>query len=96
MLDNAPNQWTKFKTKNWFEISDEPQGTYNKDNQIRFKASMLGSNLCNYSDPCILVKRTITVENTAFKNFASFTNCISWINNTQLDGASYVDVVMLM
>ena len=29
-----------------------------------------------------------------FKNCAPFTNCISRINNTQIDDASYIDVVM--
>ena len=28
----------------------ESRGTYDEDNQIRFKASMLRSGLCNYSD----------------------------------------------
>ena len=60
---------------------------------------MLKSSLCNYSDAYILLKRAITVNNTAaadadanntnrkviFKNSAPFTNCISGINNTQID-----------
>ena len=40
------------------------QGTYNNDN-IKFKESMIRSNLCTYSDPYIHVKGTITVPNTA-------------------------------
>ena len=58
----------------------------------------------------ILVKRNITVNNTAtdgaaanntnkkviFKNFAPFISCISKINNTQIDDAEYTDLVMLM
>ena len=58
----------------------------------------------------ILVKANITVNNTAgagaaadntgkkilFKNCAPFTNCISKINNTQIDNAEYIDIVMLM
>ena len=53
---------------------------------------------CDYSDAYILVKGTISVNNTAdadaavdnnnkeviFKNCAPFTNCISEINNTQI------------
>ena len=31
-----------------------------------------------------------------FKNFATFTDCISETNNTQIDKAKYIDVVMLM
>ena len=47
LLDNTPSQSFKFKTKNWVEINHESRGTYNKDNQIRFKASMLRSSLCD-------------------------------------------------
>ena len=58
--------------------------------------------------PNILVKGTITVTNTAsqdqpnnfankkviLKNCAPFTKCISRINNTQVDDADNIDVVM--
>ena len=71
---------------------------------------MLKSSLCNYSDAYILVKGTISVNNTAgagaavnnnnkkviFKNCAPFTNCISEINNTQIDNAKDIDIVMPM
>ena len=71
---------------------------------------MLKSSLCDYGDACILVKENITVNNTAadgtaanninkkviFKNFSPFTNCISKINNTQIDNAKYIDIVMPM
>ena len=57
---------------------------------------MLKSSLCDYSDAYIIVKRTITVNDTAadgaaanntnkkviFKTCAPFTNYISEINNT--------------
>ena len=71
---------------------------------------MLISSLCDYSDVYILVKGNVTVNNTAaagadgnntnkkviFKNCAPFTNCISKINNTQIDNAEYIDIVMPM
>ena len=71
---------------------------------------MVRSSLCDYSDAYILVKRNISVNNTAgagaaanntnkkviFKNCAPFTNCISKINNTQIDNAEYIDIVMPM
>ena len=71
---------------------------------------MLISSLCDYSDAYILFKRNITVNNTAaagaaanntnkkvvFKNWASFTNCISKINNKDIDNAEYIDIVMPM
>ena len=60
---------------------------------------MLMSSLCDYSDAYILVKGNISVNNTAaknkkviFKNFAPFANCISKINNTEIDGAQYIDI----
>ena len=40
-VENTPNQPSKFKTKTRVEINDESLGTYNKDNEIRFKTSML-------------------------------------------------------
>ena len=62
--------------------------------------------LCHYSDAYKLFKGTITVLNTAaanngnkkviFKNSASFTDCISEINNAQVNNAKYIDVVMPM
>ena len=64
LLDNAPNQPTRFRTKNWVEINNDSRGTYNTNSQIKFKASMLKSSLCGYSDVWILVNRTIAVLNT--------------------------------
>ena len=99
LLENTSNLATKFRTKKWVEINDESRGTYKKDDQIRFKTSMLRSSLCDYSDANILVKRTITVaQETAaapnndnkkviFENHVPYTGCISRINNTQVDDA---------
>ena len=66
---------------------------------------MLRSDLCDYSDAYIVVKGKITVANPnndaydkklAFKNNAPFTSCISKINNTLIDNAKDLDVVMPM
>ena len=32
LLDNTQSQGIKFRTKNWVEVNDESQGTYNEDN----------------------------------------------------------------
>ena len=98
LLDNTPNQPSKFKTKNWVEINDESHGVYNIGSQIKFKTSMLRSSLCEYSDAYILVKGTITVPNARtaatpnnrnkkviIKNCAPLTDCISEINNKDID-----------
>ena len=60
LLDNASSQPSKFKTRNWVKINDESRGTYTSNN-IKFKITMLISNLCDYSDSCILVNGTITI-----------------------------------
>ena len=62
LLDNTPNQPTKFSTKSWDEIN----GTYSTGSQIKFKISMLKSRLSDYRDPYILVGETILVGNTAY------------------------------
>ena len=64
MLDSASNQPSKFRTRNWVEINDESRGTYTS-NDIKFKTTMLRSNLCDYSDAYILVKGTITITGNA-------------------------------
>ena len=110
LIDDASNQTYKFRAKYWVEINDESRGAYNVNSQIKFKTTMLKSSLCDYSDVYILAKGTITVHNTAttdadanntnkkiiFKNFSPFTNCISEINDTQVDNAKDIDIVMPM
>ena len=110
LLDNALNQPSKFRTKNWVEINDESREIYAVNKQIKFKTSMLRSSLCDYSDAYILVKGNISVNNTAganadanntnkkviFKYCAPFTDSISKINNTQVDNAKDIDTVMPM
>ena len=49
LLDNTSNQPSKFRTKNWVEINDESRRTYTS-NEIRFKTTILRSNLCDYAD----------------------------------------------
>ena len=61
MLDNAPNQPSKFRRKNCVEIDDDTCGTYNTNSQIKFKTPMLESSLCDYSDAYILAKGTISI-----------------------------------
>ena len=56
LLDNASNQPSRFRTKNWAEINEESRGTYSFNRQINFKTLMLSSSLCDYSDAYILVK----------------------------------------
>ena len=73
---------------------------------------MLKSSLCDYSDVYILVKKTKTVvqvgatavakkldrndKQVILKNCASFTDCLSDINNTKLVYPKELDAVMSM
>ena len=61
LLDNASNQPSKFKKKNRIEKSDQSNGLYKTNSDIRFKATMLKSILWDYSDAHILVKGRITI-----------------------------------
>ena len=61
MLDDTPNQPSKFKTKHWIQINDHASGTYNTNSQIKFKTSMIKSSLCGCSDEYIHVKRNIPI-----------------------------------
>ena len=111
LLNDESNQPSKFRTRNWIEVNDESRRTYTS-NDIKFKTTMLRSNLCDYADAYILVKGTITItgagdddaakrldernKGVIFKNCAPFTKCISRINNTDIDNARDIDIVMLM
>ena len=61
MLEStSSDNLSKFRTRNWVEINDELRGNY-ANSDIRFKSTMLRSNLCDYADSYILVKGTITI-----------------------------------
>ena len=62
-LLNESGQSSKFRTRNWVEINDESRGNYANSN-VKFKTTMLRSNLCDYADSSILVKGTITITVT--------------------------------
>ena len=111
LLNNESNQPSKFRTRNWVEINDESRGTYTS-NDIKFKTTMLRSNLCDYADAYVLVNRTITITGAGdddaakrldeinkcviFKICAPFTKSISRINNTDIDNAQDIDIIMPM
>ena len=66
---------------------------------------MLRTDLCDFSDVYVVVKRHITVTNpnnakrnkaVALKNNAPFINCIIKINGVKIDNTEYLDVVMHM
>ena len=73
LLDGTTNQPPKFRTRTGAEIHDEKWASYNNYN-VKFKTSMIRSNLCHYSDAYIHVKGPITVPHT--------TSAAAPVNNT--------------
>ena len=109
LIDKIPNQSSIFRTNKQVETNDNSCVTYNSDNKIRFKTSMLKLSLPDYIYACIHVTGTTTIPNTTvagasandnkkliLRNFAPFKKCISKINNTQVGHAKDTNVVMLM
>ena len=76
IIDKVP----KVSTKKWVKVYDQSGGTYSTIKQIKHKASMLRSLLCDYSNACIL------------KNNAPFTSFISKI----IEDLEDLDIAMRM
>ena len=90
----------RFVTKKWIKVYDQLGKNCKVNKEIRIKTPMLRSDLCDFSDVYIIVKGEITITNpdkaVAFKNNAPFINCISKINDVQIDKTEDLDVVMPM
>ena len=107
LFDNEINQSSKFRTRNLVQTNYESRETFT-GNDIRFKNTMLRSNLCDYADACMLENGTITItaaiddvaarladeidKGVTFKNCVPFVKCISIINNIEIDNAK--DIVL--
>ena len=81
LLGTRPNEIPRFFTKKWVvhDHSGDANDKYKPSKPIRFKASMVWSDLCGFSGAYIVVKGQITVTNPnndahdkkiAFKNNA--------------------------
>ena len=98
--------------KKWVEVHDQSADVndrYKPNKPIKFKKSMLRSDLCDFSDAYIVAKGVITLTKAtnihfvdvrnrflAFKNNAPLTSCISKINNVLIYNAEDLDIVMPM
>ena len=106
LLGPAHDKVPRFINKKWIEVQSQSGSTYNTSKPIRFKTSMLRSDLCDYSDAYVWVKGKITVTNPNDKanfdkdltliNNAPFVSCISKINNELVENAEDLDIVMPM
>ena len=103
LLGSAHDKVPRFITKKWIEVRSQSGNTYNTSKPIRFKNSMLRSDLCDCSDAYMWVKGKITVTDPnnfdrrlTLKNNAPFISCISKINSKLVENAEDLDIVMPM
>ena len=106
LLGPAHDKVPRFITTKWIEVQSQSGNTYNTSKPIRFKTSMLRSDLCDYSDAYLWVKGKIIVTNPndnanfnkelTLKNNGPFISCISKINGELVENAEDLDIVMPM
>ena len=104
LLDCESENLSKFVTRQYVKVNSLSK-TYNENKSIIFKTPMLRSDLRDYSDACILIKGTITVNGVVngveneilrrnrpliLKNNAPFASC------TFIENADDLDIVMPM
>ena len=108
LLGSIPDKVSRFITKKWIEVHDQSGEIYNTNKQIRFKKSMLRSDLYDCSDTYIVVNGIIIVSATAgvnnirdkknrplaFKKNAPFISCISKVNGVLIENVEDVDIAM--
>ena len=106
LLGDADNESSKFATRKRYVSNDKSNTDSSEGNEdsttVKFESKVIKSNLCDYSDAYILVRGSITATgrdaNTrlAFKICATFTKCITHINDEYVDNADNLDIIMPM
>ena len=86
LLNDSDNESSKFAARKWYIINYQNNEQYARGNEndsaIKFEAKIIKPNVCDYSDPCVLVVGDIKIvdiaadTNVAFKNCAPFTRCV--------------------
>ena len=110
LLDNKPNQPSKFWGEELGWNNDDSGRMYNTNSQIKIYTSMLKSNWCNYSGAYILAPGRKTVvgaratkavwwtdrnnKQAIIQNCVPFTKWMTEIHNVQADNVKDLDVVM--
>ena len=100
----------KFATKKWYVIDGDAKGNYSKDHPIKCLTNSLESNPSDYYDAYILVTGNITVKKknaadtddvalgaitqVVFRNCSPFKNCRTEINDTFVDDADFINIIM--
>ena len=101
LLGSQSENLSKVVTREYVRVNSL-SSTYYKNKSIRFKTSMLRSDLCDYADAYILVSGKITVNSIVngakneinrrnrpliLKNNVPFVSCITKINNELIEDA---------
>ena len=99
LLNEASN--SGFAARKWNIVNDNSKANYDVANEITYNTEVLKSSLCDYNDAYILVRGDIAATvapatQVAFKNCAPFTKCITKIDETTIDDAEDLDLVMPM
>ena len=92
---------SRFVTRKWNIVTDQSSANYDVGNEIIYNTEVLKSNLCDCNDVYILVRGDISVVESpatqvAFENFALITKCITKIDETTIDHAEDLDLIIPM
>ena len=92
---------SKFVTRKWNIVIDNSKADYNIANEITYNTEALKSNLCDYNDAYILLRVDVTftaasATQVAFNNCTPFTKCITKIDETIIEDAENIDLLMPM
>ena len=85
--EEFPDNISKFTSKKLVQVYDETDNAdYRENKQIRFKAPMLRSDLCDYSDAYIVVKGNInfTVNRANVANVVAYNKKVAFKNNAPI------------
>ena len=106
LLNGTDNESSKFATRKWHIISDQNNTEYGKADEngltSKFGTKIIKPFLCDYEDAYILVTRDIRAaagnasSKVAFNNCASFTRCVTQINDEHVETAENLDIIMNM
>ena len=104
LLNDSDNESLRFATRKWYIINDQNNGQYGRGNKnestIKFEKKLIKPNLCDYSDAYILATGDIKVAavaadtNFAFKYCATFTRCVTHINDEHAETTENLDIII--
>ena len=106
LLGDPTDKVPRFVTKKWIEIHPQSTSDFKPSKEIKFKTSMLRSDLCDYYEAYVWVKGKATINlngyssdetrKFVFKNNAPFQAFVSKINGKLVENAEDLDIVMPM